>query len=135
MMRHETPREPIRELSLEPQQPMLPFEQSAPAMGGDEPTGVEMEPREVWKALSQAMKMEVHRDCLRTKVQRRRVLPTQLIQEFQAQVQRRVLVLALDSGRPFTPPLLLRLLLRLPLLRSIPSRLVGFGIWQVHAKL
>ena len=67
MMTHEPARTPVRQPSLErPQQPMLPFEQSAPAMGGDEPTGVEIEPSEVWEALPQAMKMEVHRDCLRT---------------------------------------------------------------------
>jgi 2-polyprenyl-6-methoxyphenol hydroxylase-like FAD-dependent oxidoreductase len=68
------------------------------------------------------------------KVQRRRELPTRLVQAFQAQVQRRLVVPALDTGRPFTPPLLLRLLLRLPLVRSIPSRLVGIGVWRVHVK-
>lgn len=67
MMTHEPGRTPVRQPSPEPpHQPTLPFEQSAPAMGSDEPTGVEMEPREVWKALSAAMKTEVHQDCLRT---------------------------------------------------------------------
>jgi hypothetical protein len=66
MMTHETAQAPVRQPSLEPpQQPTLPFEQSAPAMGDDEPTGVEMNPSEVWEALPRAMKTEVHRDCLR----------------------------------------------------------------------
>jgi hypothetical protein len=62
MMKHEPPQEPDLE---PPEQPTLPFEQSAPASGNDEPTGPEMNPREVWKALSAAMKTEVRRDCLR----------------------------------------------------------------------
>lgn len=54
-----------QEPSLElPEQPTLPFEESAPA-SSDEPTGPEMDPREVWKALPAAMKTEVRRDCLR----------------------------------------------------------------------
>ena len=57
-----TTQEPSLEL---PEQPTLPFEESAPASGDDEPTGPETNPREVWKALSAAMKAEVRRDCLR----------------------------------------------------------------------
>ncbi len=45
---------------------MLPFEQSAPTSSNGEPTEPEIEPREVWKALSAAMKAAVRRDCLRT---------------------------------------------------------------------
>ena len=67
MMTHEPARAPVRQPSPEPpQQPTLPFEQSAPAMGPDEPTGVETDPSEVWEALPQAMKMGVHQNCLRT---------------------------------------------------------------------
>jgi hypothetical protein len=64
MMKHE----PAREPSLEepPEQPMLPFEQSAPTNGNDEPTEPEIKPREVWKALPAAMRVEVRRYCLRT---------------------------------------------------------------------
>ncbi|MDN5697532.1 MAG: hypothetical protein L0G70_06090 [Rubrobacter sp.] len=70
-MTHELAREPagepIREPSLQlPQQPMLPFEDSVPAISSDEPSETEMAPREVWKALPGEMKTEVHRDCLRT---------------------------------------------------------------------
>jgi hypothetical protein len=63
MMTHE----PAQEPSLQPpEQPMLPFEQSAPAKSSDEPTEPEVDPREVWKALSTAMRTKVRRDCLRT---------------------------------------------------------------------
>ncbi len=62
-------------------------------------------------------------------VQRRRELPTKVIQAFQAQVQRNVLAPALGSSGPFSPPLLLRLLPRIPLLRDLPGRLVGYGVW------
>jgi hypothetical protein len=63
MVTHEPAREPRLET---PEQPMLPFEQSAPTSGNDEPTGPEIDPCEVWKALSAAMRAEVRRDCLRT---------------------------------------------------------------------
>ncbi len=67
MMTHEPAREPGRETSLEPpQQPTLPFEESVPEMSSDEPSGTEIAPREVWKALPGEMKTEVHRNCLRT---------------------------------------------------------------------
>ncbi len=63
MMAHEPAQEPSLKV---PEQPMLPFEESAPTSSNDEPTEPEIEPREVWKALSAAMKAAVHRDCLRT---------------------------------------------------------------------
>ncbi len=62
MMTHEPTQEPSLEL---PEQPMLPFEETAPASSNVEPTGPEMNPREVWKALPAEMKTEVRRDCLR----------------------------------------------------------------------
>lgn len=66
MMKHEPAREPVREPSSgSPEQPMLPFEEAAPGESDDEPTGPEMDPREVWKALPQAMRAEVRRSCLR----------------------------------------------------------------------
>lgn len=62
-------------------------------------------------------------------VQRRRELPTRVIQAFQAQVQKNVLAPALGSNRPFSPPLLLRVLPRIPILRDLPGRLIGYGVW------
>jgi 2-polyprenyl-6-methoxyphenol hydroxylase-like FAD-dependent oxidoreductase len=67
-------------------------------------------------------------------VQRRRELPTRLIQRVQALVQQQVLARALGSDKPFAPPPPLRLLLRLPLVRTIPSRIVGFGFWPVRVR-
>ncbi|MCA1848883.1 MAG: FAD-dependent oxidoreductase [Actinobacteria bacterium] len=67
-------------------------------------------------------------------VQRRRELPTRLIQRFQALIQQRVLAPTLRSNEPFAPPLFLRLLLRAPIVRSIPSRIIAFGLWRVRVK-
>jgi 2-polyprenyl-6-methoxyphenol hydroxylase-like FAD-dependent oxidoreductase len=67
-------------------------------------------------------------------VQRRRELPTRLIQRFQALIQQGVLAPTLRSNEPFAPPLLLRLLLRVPVLGNIPSRIVAFGFWPVRVK-
>jgi 2-polyprenyl-6-methoxyphenol hydroxylase-like FAD-dependent oxidoreductase len=67
-------------------------------------------------------------------VQRRRKLPTRLIQRFQALVQLWVLAPTLRSNIPFAPPLILRLLLHIPALRNIPSRIIGFGFWPVRVR-
>ena len=62
-------------------------------------------------------------------VQRRRELPTRVIQAVQAQVQKNVLAPALESSGPFSPPLLLRLMPKVPVLRNLPGRLIGYGLW------
>jgi 2-polyprenyl-6-methoxyphenol hydroxylase-like FAD-dependent oxidoreductase len=67
-------------------------------------------------------------------VQRRRELPTRSIQRFQALIQQRVLAPTLRSNEPFAPPLFLRLLLRLPIVRNIPSRIIAFGLWRVRVR-
>jgi 2-polyprenyl-6-methoxyphenol hydroxylase-like FAD-dependent oxidoreductase len=67
-------------------------------------------------------------------VQRRRELPTRFIQALQTQIQRRVLASVLRSERPLAPPGWLRLLTRVPLVRSVPARIVGFGLWPVRVK-
>src|ERR671921_445265 len=63
-------------------------------------------------------------------VQRRRELPTRLIQRVQALIQQRGLAPTLRSNEPFAPPLFLRLLLRAPILRNITSRIIAFGLWR-----
>jgi 2-polyprenyl-6-methoxyphenol hydroxylase-like FAD-dependent oxidoreductase len=68
-------------------------------------------------------------------VQRRRELPTRIIQALQALIQRAIVANALRSTAPFTPPILLRLLLRVPVLRDIPARIVAFGVWPVHVRI
>jgi 2-polyprenyl-6-methoxyphenol hydroxylase-like FAD-dependent oxidoreductase len=67
-------------------------------------------------------------------VQLRRELPTRLIQRLQALIQQQVLARTLRSNTPFAPPAFLRLLLRTPLVRDIPARIVGFGFWPVRVK-
>jgi 2-polyprenyl-6-methoxyphenol hydroxylase-like FAD-dependent oxidoreductase len=67
-------------------------------------------------------------------VQRRRELPTRLIQRLQTLVQQQLLAPALRSKTPFAPPAFLRLLLRVAIVRNIPSRVVGFGFWPVRVK-
>jgi 2-polyprenyl-6-methoxyphenol hydroxylase-like FAD-dependent oxidoreductase len=65
-------------------------------------------------------------------VQRRRELPTRFIQAVQTQIQRRVLASVLRSDRPLAPPSWLRLLIRVPMVRSVPARIVGLGLWPVR---
>ena len=66
MMTHKTAREPVREPSPgPPEQPMLPFEEAAPAESMEDPLGSEMRPSEVWNALPRPMRAEVRRGCLR----------------------------------------------------------------------
>jgi len=64
-------------------------------------------------------------------VQRRRERLTSLIQRFQTLMQRRI-VGALETGKPFSPPLLMRIILRVPGLRNLPARIVAFGIRRVR---
>ena len=67
-------------------------------------------------------------------VQRRRELPTRFIQAIQTQIQRRVLANVLRSDRPLAPPAWLRLLPRVPMVRSVPARIFGLGLWPVRVK-
>src|SRR5215207_6006306 len=67
-------------------------------------------------------------------VQRRRELPTRFIQAIQTQIQRRVLANVLRSDQPLSPPRWLRLLPRVPVVRSVPARIFGLGIWPVRLK-
>ncbi len=67
-------------------------------------------------------------------VQRRRELPTRVIQWFQVMVQRRVIARILGGTAPMRPPLLLRLLARFAVLRRIPARLIGIGVRPEHLR-
>lgn len=73
----------------------------------------------------------VHDDHL-AEVQRRREWLTRVIQRFQAVLQRRIVGQALESPRPFKPPLPLRVVLRVPGLRNLPARVMAFGIRRVR---
>ncbi len=65
-------------------------------------------------------------------VQKERELPTRVIQTFQTLLQKLVLERVLQTNASFQPPLPLRLLQRVPLLRALPARLIGFGLWRVR---
>ena len=62
------------------------------------------------------------------KVQRRRLLPTRLIQAGQRVAQERIIGRVLGNQPIIAAPLFVRLLNRLPLLRRVPGRLIGLGI-------
>ena len=66
------------------------------------------------------------------KVQKRRELPTRLIQGLQVLIQNRVIRRALASQAQAQLPWPLRLLRRWPLLRRIPARVIGIGFRPEH---
>jgi 2-polyprenyl-6-methoxyphenol hydroxylase-like FAD-dependent oxidoreductase len=66
------------------------------------------------------------------RVQRRRELPTRIIQRVQLLIQDRVISRVLGSTGPLSLPLALRLLRRWPSLRRLPARLVGIGFRPEH---
>ncbi len=61
-------------------------------------------------------------------VQRKREPAVKKIQSFQAMLQKRIVSEALsNSGRPFRVPLPMRVISKLPILRGLPARIIGFG--------
>jgi len=64
------------------------------------------------------------------KVQLQRELPTRIIQAFQSLVQQQIFARVLNSDQPFKPPALLRV----PILRDLPVRLIAFGVLPAHVK-
>ena len=75
----------------------------------------------------------LRRGGLRTRhlaaVQARRELPTRAIQRLQALVQSRLLAPALSASAPVSIPRTLRALPRIPGLRGLPARIIGYGLW------
>jgi hypothetical protein len=49
------------------------------------------------------------------------------IQGFQTMVQNRIIKNALNAAQPFRLPLLFRILLKIPVLRNVPARMIAFG--------
>jgi 2-polyprenyl-6-methoxyphenol hydroxylase-like FAD-dependent oxidoreductase len=66
------------------------------------------------------------------RIQKRRELPTRVMQRLQVIVQRRIIARVLGETGSLQPPLALRLLARIPYLRRIPARIVGYGIRAEH---
>ncbi|MCG8348471.1 MAG: FAD-dependent oxidoreductase [Chloroflexales bacterium] len=72
--------------------------------------------------------------CHLAAVQRRREIPTRVIQGIQTLIQERVIAHGLNPQQVMTVPPLVRFLLRIPFVRDIPARLIGFGVWPVHVR-
>ena len=68
-------------------------------------------------------------------VQRRRELPVRLVQAAQHLAQRWVVSGALDPepDEPFELPRSLKLVLKTPVVRDVPARLIAYGAWPVRA--
>jgi 2-polyprenyl-6-methoxyphenol hydroxylase-like FAD-dependent oxidoreductase len=64
------------------------------------------------------------------KFQKRRMLPVKVIQAFQNFAQERIVKMALDGKQKFKLPMPARL----PILRNIPSRLIGLGFRRVRVE-
>ncbi|HEY7284871.1 MAG TPA: FAD-dependent oxidoreductase [Vicinamibacterales bacterium] len=69
------------------------------------------------------------------RVQRRRELPTRVIQRAQLAIQDQFLRRALEHRGEVKVPLAMRLLQRFPVLRRIPARLVGVGVRPEHVRV
>jgi 2-polyprenyl-6-methoxyphenol hydroxylase-like FAD-dependent oxidoreductase len=68
------------------------------------------------------------------RVQRQREWPTRLIQGFQNTIQKQVLKKALASEQPLTISPVLLFLLRVPIIRTLPAKFIGFGPWRAHVR-
>ena len=75
----------------------------------------------------------VHINDLR-RVQRRRELPTRLMQRLQVLIQDRIIRRVLAGHKRLTLPWPLRLMRRFPILRRIPARVIGLGFRPEHVK-
>jgi 2-polyprenyl-6-methoxyphenol hydroxylase-like FAD-dependent oxidoreductase len=68
------------------------------------------------------------------RIQREREWPTRVIQRMQSLMQDRLMTRVLNSTRPAAVPWQLRMLLKIPFLRDIPSRLIAFGPRRVRVQ-
>jgi len=67
-------------------------------------------------------------------VQRQREFAVRVIQAFQSAVQSQIIKPMLAANRPPSLPWALRAVLRVPLLRDLPPRLIAFGIRRPHVQ-
>jgi len=65
-------------------------------------------------------------------IQRQREWPTRVIQRMQSMMQNNLMVRAFQATRPSKVPWQLKLLLKIPFLRDIPSKLIAFGPRRVR---
>ena len=66
------------------------------------------------------------------RVQRRREWPTRLTQQVQLSIQNRFISRVLRENSPLSPPFLLKVLARFPVLGRLPARLIGIGFRPEH---
>jgi 2-polyprenyl-6-methoxyphenol hydroxylase-like FAD-dependent oxidoreductase len=72
-------------------------------------------------------------DDLLWRVQRRRMLPTRIVQAIQRTAQNRIIDRVVLKNVPITrPPRFIRLMQRFPILQRIPAWLIGLGIRREH---
>lgn len=67
-------------------------------------------------------------------IQRHRELPVRFIQAVQAIGQRRIIASALNASQGFQLPWALRIVGRIPVLRAVPARVIGYGLWRVRLR-
>ncbi|HET6387145.1 MAG TPA: FAD-dependent oxidoreductase [Armatimonadota bacterium] len=84
--------------------------------------------------LASSLKSGQIQNSLLERVQRSREWPVVVMQALQGVVQRRVIRAALASGKPFTIPPLVRLLLRIPFVQKFAARMIGYGLTRVRVK-
>jgi len=89
---------------------------------------------EAANVLSEGLKEGQVRTRDLAEVQRRRELPTRIIQAFQNFIQQRVLANVLKSDKPLRVSPALLFLLRLPIVRDIPARFIASGFRSAHVK-
>jgi 2-polyprenyl-6-methoxyphenol hydroxylase-like FAD-dependent oxidoreductase len=68
------------------------------------------------------------------KVQRQREFAVRVIQAFQSAMQSQIIKPMLEANKPPSLPWVLRAILRAPILRDLPPRLVAFGIRRPHVQ-
>jgi 2-polyprenyl-6-methoxyphenol hydroxylase-like FAD-dependent oxidoreductase len=68
------------------------------------------------------------------RVQHRRERAVRIIQAFQSAVQTGFLKPTLESTRPATIPLIIRIVARMPILRDMPPRLIALGVSRPHVE-
>jgi 2-polyprenyl-6-methoxyphenol hydroxylase-like FAD-dependent oxidoreductase len=69
------------------------------------------------------------------RIQKRREFPTRVTQGLQVAMQRRVIAPVLGGARRVKPPMLLRLIAAVPLLRRIPAYIIGIGVRPEHIRV
>jgi 2-polyprenyl-6-methoxyphenol hydroxylase-like FAD-dependent oxidoreductase len=85
--------------------------------------------------LAQSLRTAANVDSLLAQVERRRLLPTRLIQGGQRLAQDRFISAVFKPGaRIEQPPWPLRMLNHFPLLRRIPGRIIGLGVRREHVR-